>query len=92
MNKNGNLMFRRVGRSLVAMRPPHPDPDQAPLTACTGRVSHDRTIEHAIESQLRIGPILSRPTSGHRRDGKRNEATGCRAKPARNRRSVRSNP
>ena len=60
MNKNGNLMFRRVGRSLVAMRPPHPDPDQAPLTACTGRVSHDRTIE----SQLRIGPILSRPTSG----------------------------
>ena len=35
------------------MRPPHPDPDQAPLTACTGRVSHDRTIE----SQLRIGLI-----------------------------------
>ena len=45
LNKNGNLMFRRVGRSLVAMRHPHPDPDQAPLTACTGRVSHDRTIE-----------------------------------------------
>ena len=37
------------------MRHPHPDPDQAPLTACTGRVSHDRTIE----SQLRIGPIPS---------------------------------
>jgi hypothetical protein len=56
------------------MRHPHADPDQAPLTACTGRVSHDRTIE----SQLRIGPysfVLVR-------DGKRNERAAVRNPPA----------
>ena len=58
------------------MRPPHPDPDQAPLTACTGRVSYDAG-RSSRNCELEI------PCSS---DG----VKGCRgAKPARdNRRSV----